>query len=133
MENSKIILDSCAYSAFLRGHGKVKSVMQISDEIFINSIIIGELLSGFALGNREERNRDILLKFLKSPRVKTVAVNNETSERYAVIINYLRKNGTPIPTNDIWIAASAMEYGLKVVTAGKHYLNVPHIITEFYD
>ncbi|MDA8303817.1 MAG: PIN domain-containing protein, partial [Deltaproteobacteria bacterium] len=81
---------------------------------------------------REERNRDILLKFLKSPRVKTVAVNNETSERYAVIINYLRKNGTPIPTNDIWIAASAMEYGLKVITSDKRYLNIPHIITEFY-
>ncbi len=132
MENSKIILDSCAYSAFLKGHDKVKSVIQISDEIYINSIIIGELLSGFALGNREERNRDILLKFLKSPRVKTVAVNNETSERYAVIINYLRKNGMPIPTNDIWIAASAMEYGLKVITSDKHYLNIPHIITEFY-
>jgi tRNA(fMet)-specific endonuclease VapC len=55
------------------------------------------------------------------------------SERYAAIINYLRKNGTPIPTNDIWIAASAMEYGLKVITTDRHYLNIPLIITEFYD
>ncbi len=133
MDNRKIMLDTSAYFSFLRGHDKIKFAIQISDEIFINPIVIGELLSGLVMGKNEERNREILRKFLKSPRVNVAAIGEETSERYAAIINYLRKNGTPIPSNDIWIAASAMEYGLKVITTDKHYLNIPLIITEFYD
>ena len=133
MDNRKIMLDTSAYSSFLRGHDKIKFAIQISDEIFINPVVIGELLSGFVMGKNEERNREILRKFLKSSRVNVIPIGEETSERYAAIINYLRKNGTPIPTNDIWIAASAMEYGLKVITTDKHYLNIPLIITEFYD
>ena len=132
MDDRKIILDTSAYSAFLKGHEKIKFAIQTSGEVFINPIVIGELLSGFVMGNNEERNREILRKFLKSPRVNIVAIGEETSERYAAIINYLRKNGAPIPTNDIWIASSAMEYGLKIITTDKHYLNIPLVITELY-
>ncbi|MEW6616207.1 MAG: PIN domain-containing protein [Thermodesulfobacteriota bacterium] len=61
-----------------------------------------------------------------------MAIDEETSERYAVIVNHLRKEGTPIPTNDLWISASAMQHGLKVVTTDNHYLKVLQIITEYY-
>lgn len=132
MEEKRIMLDTSAYSAFLRGNAEIKSSLQQASEIFLNPVILGELLAGFLMGKREKKNRTVLQEFLSSSRVKVVEIDEETSERYAVIINYLRKEGTPIPTNDLWISASAMQYGLKVLTTDSHYLKVPQIITEYY-
>ena len=132
MEKSRLILDTSAYPAFLRGNSEIKLSLQQADEIFINPVIVGELLAGFTMGKSEKKNRDILNEFLSYPRVKVIDIDGETSERYAVIIKHLRMEGTPIPTNDLWIAASAMQYGLKVLTTDNHYLKVPQIITEYY-
>ena len=132
MEKNRIMLDTSAYSAFLRGNPEIKSALQETDEISLNPIIIGELLAGFIMGKNEKKNRAILQEFLSSPRVKIIDIDADTSERYAVIINYLRAKGTPIPTNDLWIAASAMQHGLRVLTTDNHYLKVPQIITEYY-
>ncbi len=132
MEKKKVMLDTSAYSALLRGNLEIKLSLQQADEIFLSPVIIGELLAGFIQGRNEKKNRDILREFLASPRVNVVDVDEETSERYAVIINHLRTKGTPIPTNDLWIAASAMQYGLKVLTTDNHYLSVQQIIPEFY-
>ena len=87
-------------------------------------------MAGFAHGGKEKKNRDILREFLASPRLQVLDINQETSERYAAIINYLWEQGTPIPTNDLWIAATAMQHGLKLVTTDGHYRNVPQIIIE---
>ncbi len=132
MEKKKVMLDTSAYCALLRGNLEIKLSLQQADEIFLSPVIIGELLAGFIQGRNEKKNRDILREFLASPRVNVVDVDEETSERYAVIINHLRTKGTPIPTNDLWIAASAMQYGLKVLTTDNHYLSVQQIIPEFY-
>ena len=132
MEQNRVILDTSAYSAFLRGSSEIRYSIQQADEIFLNPIILGELLAGFMIGKSEKRNRAILQGFLSSPRVKVIEIDGETSERYAAIISLLYKEGTPIPTNDVWIAASAMQHGLKVLTTDNHYLKVPHIITEYY-
>ncbi len=131
MEKIRIILDTSAYSAFLRGNPEIKLSIQQADEIFLNPIILGELFAGFAIGGNEKKNKALLQEFLSSPRVKVIDVDEETSERYATIINYLRKKGAPIPANDIWIAASAMQYGLKVLTTDSHYLKISQVITEY--
>lgn len=133
MEKNRIMLDTSAYSAFLRGNAEIKRVLQEADEIFVNPVILGELLGGFVMGRQEKKNRPLLEEFLASPRVSIIAVDEETAERYAVILNYLRQRETPIPTNDLWIAASAMQYGLKLVTTDRHYLKVPQVITEYYE
>jgi predicted nucleic acid-binding protein len=130
MEKIKVMFDTSAYSAFLRGHEDIKRVTQEADEIYLNPVVLGELLAGFIQGGREKKNRDILKDFLSSPRVQVVDIDDETSERYAAIITHLREQGTPIPTNDLWIAASAMQYGLKLLTTDSHYRNVPQIIVE---
>lgn len=130
MEKIKVMLDTSAYSALLRGNADIQRVLQEADEIYLNPIVLGELLAGFVHGGKEKRNRDILREFLASPRLQVVDIDDETSERYAVIINYLRQHGTPIPTNDLWIAATAMQHGLKLVTTDGHYRNIPQIIVE---
>ncbi len=130
MEKNMIILDTSAYSAFFRGNPDIKLSLQQADEIFLNPIILGELLAGFAMGRTAKKNKALLQDFLSSPRVRVINIDEETSERYATIITYLSEKGTPIPTNDIWIAASAMQYGLKVLTTDSHYLKVPQVIVD---
>jgi tRNA(fMet)-specific endonuclease VapC len=130
MEKSKVILDTSAYSALLRGNEDIQRALQEADDIYLNPVVLGELLAGFVHGSREKKNRDILKEFLASPRLQVVDINEETSERYAVIINYLWEQGTPIPTNDLWIAATAMQHGLKLVTTDAHYRSIPQIIVE---
>ncbi len=133
MEKHKVMLDTSAYSAFLRGNGEIKRALQEADEIYLNAIVLGELYSGFAQGSREKKNREILRDFLSSPRIQIAGLDEETAERYAAIITYLRSKGTPIPTNDLWIAATAMQYGLKLLTTDGHYRSVPQIIVECFN
>ncbi len=130
MEKIKVMLDTSAYSAYLRGNAEVKQALQEADEIYLNPVVLGELHAGFARGNREKKNRDVLREFLASPRVRVAVIDEETAERYTAIITYLWSNGPPIPTNDLWIAATAMQYGLKLITTDGHYRTVPQIIVE---
>lgn len=128
---TRVLLDTSAYSAFMRGHPEIKRALQQADEISLNPIILGELLAGFRKGRRTHKNERELRTFLASPRVNIVDVNNETAERYAVILNSLWAAGTPIPTNDIWIAASAMQHGLRMLTTDDHYQKVTQIIVDY--
>lgn len=128
MENMRIMLDTSGYSAFLRGNAQIELLIRKADEILINPVIAGELLAGFSMGKSEEKNRAMFEEFCSSPRVGFVDIDEETSQRYAAILRHLREKGTPIPTNDLWIAASAMQYGLNVVTTDHHYLEVDQIL-----
>ena len=128
----RLLVDTSAYSAFMRGYGEIKAALQKADEIFVNLIVLGELRAGFIKGRRRRKNDDELNTFLASPRVKLLDVTEETAERYAVILNSLWQAGTPIPTNDIWIAASAMEHGLELLTTDGHYQKVPQVIVNCF-
>ena len=128
----RLLVDTSAYSAFMRGHGGIKAALQEADEIFVNSVVLGELRAGFIRGRRRRKNDDELDRLLASPRVKLLDVTEETAERYAVILNSLWQAGTPIPTNDIWIAASSMEHGLELVTTDVHYEKVAQVIVRYF-
>ncbi len=128
----RLLVDTSAYSAFMRGHPAIKSSLQRADEIVVNTIVLGELAAGFIKGRRRGKNQEELRRFLSSPRVNVVDVTEETAERYGVILNSLWKAGTPIPTNDIWIAASAMEHGLQIVTTDAHYQKIAQVMVEHF-
>jgi predicted nucleic acid-binding protein len=127
------VLDTSAYSAFMRGHGELKLALQRADRIVVTPVVLGELGAGFRAGSHRKKNEAELRRFLSSPRVDVVAMDVETAERYAVILHGLRQAGTPIPTNDIWIAASAMQYGLHVLTTDVHYDRIPQVIVERFE
>ena len=128
MEKNKVILDTSAYSALLRGNPSVMRAVQEADEVTFTPVVLGELYAGFLLGKQEKRNREVLSEFVATPRVKMREIDGETAERYAAIFAYLREKGTPVPTNDLWIAASAMQHGLKIITTDVHYLKIPQVI-----
>jgi len=128
MAMKRILIDTNIYSHALKGSEDVVEVLRKAGEICISAISIGELLSGFKGGNRERQNREELDIFLDSPRVKICYIDETTSEFYADIVYSLRKIGTPIPTNDIWIAAVALQHGLKVFSKDHHFKHVPGIL-----
>ncbi len=129
---SRLILDTSAYSAFMRNHSGIKLKLQEADEICMTPVVLGELQAGFLKGVRHKKNQEGLGLFLSSPRVKILDMNEETAERYAVILNFLWENGNPIPTNDIWIAASAMQHGLKILTTDIHFKHITQVITDCF-
>lgn len=128
---TRLLLNTSGYSAFMRGHSEVVAALQEADEVCLNPVVLGELIAGFIRGKRRKKNESELKTFLQSPRVKILDVNSETAERYAVILNSLWKTGTPIPTNDIWIAATAMQHGLHLLTTDAHYQKVSQIIVNY--
>jgi len=120
----RVLIDTNAYVAFKRGQPEALRILQNTPGIAVNSVVLGELLSGFAVGTRAEANRRELEEFLNSPRVEVFAVTHRTAEHYAAIFLALKGAGTPIPTNDMWIAASAMEHDLGLFTYDAHFRSI---------
>ncbi len=121
----RLLIDTNIYSHALRGDKDVVEVLRKADEIGISVLSIGELLAGFKGGGKEQTNREELGAFLDSPRVVVYTVSEDTSEFYAEIFHNLKRSGRPVPTNDIWIAASAFQNGLVLFTRDNHFKNIP--------
>lgn len=97
-------LDTSAYSAFNRGDKRLKTWFTSKSVIIVPVVVIGALRAGFAVGNRQKENEELLQRFLDSPNVSIRTITDKTAEIYARIHLKLRKKGTPIGTNDMWIA-----------------------------
>ena len=123
----RILLDSNAYSAFMRGNEEVRDLIQDAEEVLFSAIVVGEQLFGFRQGARYERNIAELRSFLERPYVSFVPVGPVTADRYSRIMAALKAKGKPIPTNDVWIAAHAMETGADLVSADRHFEHVDGI------
>ena len=123
----RALLDSEAYSRLMRGDAQAADLVRRSEEVLISAIVIGELLYGFRRGSQFDRNLANLRSFLENPYVTLVPVGAATADRYSRIAASLRAKGRPIPTNDMWIAAHAMETGADLVSADRHFENVEGI------
>jgi len=124
----KVLIDTNIYSLAMKGDDAVVAALRKIELIGFSAISIGELLSGFKGGRRETRNREELNFFLDSPRVRVHTINENTAEFYASVLNDLRTAGTPIPTNDIWIAAVAFQHGYKIYSKDNHFNQVPGLV-----
>ena len=124
-----IIIDTNAYTAFKRGEATIVSVLQHAPVIIVCATVLGELLGGFAAGQRQSANRSELTKFLNVPRVKVVASTAATADLYALVYGALRRKGKPVPTNDLWIAASSLEHGAALLTLDAHFQNIDGLRT----
>lgn len=130
---SRILLDTSAYSAMRRGDDRLLAPVQRAGEVFLTPVVVGELLFGFQGATLERKNRTLLREFVGSPRVSVLALDEETAERYAMIRGYVRRQGTPIPVNDLWISASAVQHGLRLLTLDEHFKSVPHVLVEYFE
>jgi tRNA(fMet)-specific endonuclease VapC len=121
----KIILDTNAYTGFLAGDSDVLGAISSAETIYVSVFVLAELYAGFAGGAKKRENKDTLQRFLMKPAVKILNATAETAEVFGQVKFHLKKAGTPLPINDVWIAAHAMETGSVVVTYDAHFKSIP--------
>jgi len=126
----KRCIDTCAYSRLMLGHPPLQACLEEADIVIVPAVVLGELHAGFGAGARSRENEEHLQTLLESPGVRIQDVTWDVARRYAVIVNHLRRKGTPIPTNDIWIAATAVELGARLVTYDTHFEKIPGLIVD---
>ncbi len=121
----KILLDTNAYVKYLMGDENVLNLLSKADIVYLSIFVLGELYAGFRGGNKFEHNIGYLEQFRKKSTVQIINGSGETAEIFGQIKNNLKKNGTPLPINDIWIASHAIETGSIIVTYDAHFLKIP--------
>lgn len=125
MEIKRVLIDTNIYIEFLRGSRQIGNILSSAEIIALSTISIGELLAGFMVSNDEKKYTKELDEFLYSPRLAIYGIDTETSEFYSKIYYDLRLAGTPIPANDLWIAALALQHGIRLFTLDNHFKKVP--------
>jgi len=124
-----VLLDTNAYIAFSRGPGVVANLVTRADNLILSTIVIGELLHGFHNGTRFMENRRLLDEFISMPMVSVLPVTLVTADRFGRLMTQLKRLGRPLPSNDVWIAAHAMEYGAELVTFDRHFAEIAGLAT----
>ncbi|MFY9344153.1 MAG: type II toxin-antitoxin system VapC family toxin [Planctomycetota bacterium] len=124
----RIALDTNRYSDLCRGDEALEAVVARAEAVFLPFVVLAELRAGFGLGTKARWNERTLQRFLAKPRVDALLASEQTTHHYAAIFGQLRKQGTPIPTNDLWIAAIAVEHGLALVTRDEHFAHIPQLV-----
>lgn len=122
---SHLLLDTNAYVAFTLGDRRVLTAMAAADRTLLSFFAFAELQAGFYGGTRVERNRQVLHEFLNRPDVEVAQVTHDTAECYGRLWVDLKRQGTPIPINDVWIAAQCLQTASVLVTYDRHFLKVP--------
>jgi tRNA(fMet)-specific endonuclease VapC len=117
----KLLLDTSAYSGFRTGVPSVVEKISGSDSVLISPVMLGELMYGFRKGAKFEQNMRMLRRFLDHEAVEVAPLGEVTADRYSRIVMQLKKDGSPIPINDVWIAAQAMENGAELLTSDRHF------------
>jgi tRNA(fMet)-specific endonuclease VapC len=122
----KVLLDSNAYSDWRRAKAWGHTI-STATVVYLPTIVLGELHAGFRMGMAKKENVASLAAFLNAEPVEVVGPTERTAEIYGEFVTQLRKQGTPIPTNDIWISALAYEFKAMLVTKDAHFRNLPQV------
>jgi tRNA(fMet)-specific endonuclease VapC len=117
----KILLDTNAYSYYLRGDERVLEILSKSSIVYMSIFVLAELYYGFKGGSKEKWNKGLLENFLNKPTVSIINASSETSEIFADVKHLLKRSGNPIPLNDIWIASHSIETGSILITFDDHF------------
>lgn len=120
----RVVLDTSAYSQMRAGHAEVLDFIAAAEMVLMPVTVIGELEAAFEFGRRSRENRSILEAFLAEPFVVTLGVSVQVARAYGRIFARLRRAGTPIPVNDLWIAAEALDCGGHLVSFDRHFERV---------
>lgn len=123
----KILIDTNRYTDFMKGDPVVGGVVSAADKILIPFVVLAELRAGFACGTIAKKNEAELVRFLGCKNVEVAYADQRTTQVYAELFAQLRKQGTPIPTNDLWIAALAVQHSAPLCTRDAHFEKLPQV------
>jgi len=110
-----------------RGEASIVKTLELADEVWLPFIVLGELRAGFAVGSQGPHNEAVLGRFLMKPGIGVLFGDEQTTHHYAAIYRQMRKQGTPIPTNDMWIAALALQHSLVLCDRDAHFDSLPQL------
>jgi tRNA(fMet)-specific endonuclease VapC len=123
----RLALDTNRYTDLCRGEASVVEAVELADEVWLPFVVLGELRAGFAVGGQGPRNEAVLRRFLLKPDVGVLYADDQTTHHYASVYLQLRKQGTPIPTNDMWIAALVLQHSLVLLARDTHFDALPQL------
>lgn len=123
----RVALDTNAYAGLCKGAAATVDIVSTADEVYLPFVVVGELRAGFALGRRAAENERTLRRFLLKDGVHLLFAGEQTTFHYASVFRQLRQQGTPIPTNDMWIAALVLEHNLVLHARDQHFDTLPQI------
>jgi tRNA(fMet)-specific endonuclease VapC len=123
----RIALDTNRYVDLAAGSSDAVRVLEHAEEIALPFVVVAELRAGFAIGTKGAENERVLQRFLRKPHVRVLYASDTTTRTYATLYRQLRQAGTPIPTNDLRIAALVVEHGLVLYSRDAHFRRLPQL------
>ena len=123
----RVALDTNRYVDLCKGLPATVELLAAADAISIPFVVIAELRAGFALGRRSSENEKVLRRFLSKDGVRVFFADERTTQHYAAVYRQLKRQGTPIPTHDLWIAALVLQHDLVLHSRDKHFDHLPQI------
>jgi tRNA(fMet)-specific endonuclease VapC len=124
----RILLDTNSLTDVFRGDAALIRTVESATDVWLPFIAVAEIKAGFLVGKRSAANEALLLAFLQLPHVDVAYADHETTEIYARLFLQLRRAGTPIPTNDLWIASLAVQHQLCLVSRDRHFDKLPQLL-----
>jgi tRNA(fMet)-specific endonuclease VapC len=128
----KLLLDTSGYIGFRLGIPDLVDFLSEARTILVSPVVLGELMFGFRLGTRFHKNIKELNQLLNHEVVEVISIGEITADRYSRIAEQLKRQGTPIPSNDIWLAAQAMEQGAELVTMDRHFEKINGLVYRLF-
>jgi tRNA(fMet)-specific endonuclease VapC len=125
----RLALDTNRYVDLCRGVARVAETLETAEAVYLPFAVLAELRAGFAVGAHGPENERTLRRFLMRDGVAVLYPDEQTTHQYATVFRQLRRQGTPIPTNDIWIAALVLQYDLALYARDRHFEHLPQIVT----
>lgn len=124
----RLALDTNRYADLARGDAAVVMLVERAEEVLLPFIVLAELRAGFSVGTRGAENERVLRRFLMKRGVTLLFADEQTIEHYVSVFRQCRRQGTPIPTNDLWIAALVLQHGLVLCARDRHFDHLPQIV-----
>ena len=124
----RVALDTNRLSDLFQGDAGLADRLGTCDEVWIPLMVLGEIKAGFYGGSQQHRNEILLRELLAKPTVEVLLPSRETAEHYARLFVQLKRAGTPVPDNDLWIAALALQHDLTLITRDRHFERIPQLL-----
>lgn len=124
----KIALDTNRYVDLCKGVEETARLVSTAEAVFLPFVVVAELRAGFAIGRRGMDNERVLRRFLLKDGVHVLFADDQTTINYASVFRQLRLQGTPIPTNDIWISALVLQHNIALHDRDRHFNRLPQIV-----
>jgi tRNA(fMet)-specific endonuclease VapC len=124
----RVALDTNRLTDLFQGDSALAERLGASEEVWLPLIVLAEIKAGFYGGSQQHRNELLLRKFLAKESVSVLLPSRETAEQYARLFVQLKRAGTPLPDNDLWIAALVLDHNLTLITRDHHFQKIPQLL-----